>query len=392
VHPLSGRILVATGAYPPIPGGSSVIMKNLLDAISPESIVLARSRPPRGSSRDSGPHKSHFVIGTTNLPNSIERYRHLLLRNVVAERLVRLVREHSCRAILGVYPTILFLDVAERAARKANVPFIPYLHDTVLEGMSAGRFAAWGREVQVRVFESAARIFVATEGMAELFSRKYGLDVNTVLHIYPEPIPQQLPGEEDIQKSFFWGGAVYGINAHSLVRINRAIVRLNQGCRMVFATNQGLSQLMAQGIPGDIVDKIFIPLSERSRYLEILSRQDVLVLALSWPDETDVHEDELSTIFPTKAPEYLASGRPILVHCPEHYYLARFFRQHGCGEVVADRSPGSLEAAVSRLSVPGPRRDSIRRNALKAAKLFTRNQVVPQFFASIQEAIERRKL
>jgi hypothetical protein len=256
--------------------------------------------------------------------------------------------------------------------------------------MSAGKFSRWGEAVQGRVFDSAVRVFVATEGMADLYSRTYNLDVCTVFHVYPEAIPKQLPVEEGIEDTLFWGGAVYDINSHSLARVHTALIRSGAEHRMVFATKQSPAELKAQGLPESRTETVFIPLTERARYLKTLSRQGVLVLALNWPDETHVHEDELSTIFPTKAPEYLASGRPIVVHCPEHYYLARFFRENRCGEVVSDRSDGALDQAILRTLEPGQHRNMLRRMALETATMFSRDVVVPSFVKSVQKAIDRR--
>lgn len=386
-----GRILVATGAYPPIPGGSSVIMRNLLDSISPESIVLARSRPlKRHTGGKAGHHLPHFVINSTTLPSRFERYRQLILRKAVTGRIVRLAERTRCRAILGVYPTILFLDVAERAARTLRVPFVPYLHDTVEEGMAAGKFARWGRRAQERVFASAKRVFVATGGMAELYRRKYNLDVEPILHIYPEPIPGCVPDERNVQKTLFWGGAVYGINAKALLRVHQALTRADRAHSLLLATGQTRDQIEDQGFAAAQLDTTFVPLAERSRYLGLLREQKILVLALNWPDETRIHEDELSTIFPTKAPEYLASGRPILVHCPEHYYLAKFFRENDCGEVVTSRDPVELDAAVIKLLRSQEERRRLGQSGLEAAAVFSRDAVLPKFLKALEAAIERR--
>jgi hypothetical protein len=141
--------------------------------------------------------------------------------------------------------------------------------------------------------------------------------------------------------------------------------------------------LKRQGITGDHVCTGFY--SNRAEYLNTLKQQDILILALDWPDESPKHRDELATIFPTKTPEYLASGRPILVHCPENYFLARFFREHNCGLVVAERCVDALERAVQSILKDSPQVDIMRKSALTTAKLFCADRLASRFRVAVQD-------
>ncbi|MFM8485347.1 MAG: glycosyltransferase, partial [Bacteroidota bacterium] len=46
-------------------------------------------------------------------------------------------------------------------------------------------------------------------------------------------------------------------------------------------------------------------------------------------------------------PEYLASGVPIVVHCPGDYFLAAFFREHACGLVISVRDENEITAQLT---------------------------------------------
>jgi len=52
---------------------------------------------------------------------------------------------------------------------------------------------------------------------------------------------------------------------------------------------------------------------------------------------------------PGKMGEYLASGRPILVHGPSDSFITSYFRQHECGLVVDENDPAQLARAIDSL-------------------------------------------
>ena len=89
-----------------------------------------------------------------------------------------------------------------------------------------------------------------------------------------------------------------------------------------------------------------LPPRARYRHYYAIASKAVLLLALDAPHESNVHRDELATIFPTKTPEYLASGRPVFAHCPSDYFLARFLNEHGCGAVVSEDDDNAIMAQL----------------------------------------------
>ncbi|HHE46135.1 MAG TPA: hypothetical protein ENL08_00335 [Bacteroidetes bacterium] len=244
-----------------------------------------------------------------------------------------------------------------------------------------------GRDVQERIFPGAERILVMSQGMADLYRRKYNLLSTPLVHSLPEPIPADIQTETP-DNTGFWGGAVYDINDRSVVRISNALSSI-RGYRLFIACNDNREQLVRRGL--DESGFILKYITEREAYLDTLRRQAFLVLALNWPDETATHEDELSTIFPTKTVEYLASGRPILVHCPEDYFLARFFRDHECAEVVTERSIDAIGEAVLKLIADGEYAASLARKALKAAEMFRLERVAGQFHDLVEETMHGLK-
>ena len=382
-------VLVACAGLPPIHGGTATIMKNLLSHLEPESVVLATARPSkRLQTLQMKPrHVRHYVLDQLALPGRIERFRRFLLKGVVARRLVRLAQRTGCGAVVGVYPDLVFLDASQKAAAQLGLPFLPYLHDTVAEAAATTSYAGWASDIQERVFSTAPAVFVATHGMAELYRGKYDLDVVSLVHIYPEKINSSRLDEPPKNNSLFWSGNVYSINATSVTRVCKAMERI-EDLGFTIATGQSRSDLAEMGLTSDRIQTTYVPVDRRTEYLDLIADHQVLVLALNWPDETQVPFEELSTIFPTKAPEYLGSGRPVLVHCPEDYYLSRFFRSHGGAVIVNERSVDAVETALRQLLGSVEMQRELGRQAIRAAHEFSPDNVVPVFHGRVVKALE----
>src|SRR5947209_17739116 len=73
---------------------------------------------------------------------------------------------------------------------------------------------------------------------------------------------------------------------------------------------------------------------------------DVLFLALGF--RTPYPEINI-TAAPGKVGEYLASGRPVLVHAPRGSFVSWYFREHECGLVVDEDDPRALARGLVKL-------------------------------------------
>ena len=76
---------------------------------------------------------------------------------------------------------------------------------------------------------------------------------------------------------------------------------------------------------------------------------DILFLPFSFPIHGYNHLSILRTASPSKLPEYLAAGRPILVYAPAYTYYSRYARQEGFGLVVDQPDLDLLREALIKL-------------------------------------------
>jgi glycosyltransferase involved in cell wall biosynthesis len=369
---LNNKIIIFTQVNPNAPvGGTSVVLKNLFSTIDSELYCYAYLGRFKLKPRIVFNRQPNLYRLIPNFhPIQIIGYLFPKLKTRYAVRKgVKLVKKLKPNCIIGLYPTIANLDVSARVAEKTGVRYFPYLHDTVVEGLAHSQFSEKAINTQKKVFKVAHKIITMSEGMSNYYFQKYNLKTFPLEHTYPEKVSEH-PNFKRNEKAF-WGGEVYAINNNSFERIQIALKELN-----TLFTITSLSALKIKKTSN--VRSTFYP--SRSEYINAVNFHGILVLALNWQDECKVHEAELSTIFPTKAVEYLASGGPILVHCPEHYFLARFFKKHKCGTVVTERNGEELKKAIIKIKANGEEIKQMQLNALKTMEIFSLDRIQKKLY------------
>ncbi len=368
----NGHILVAVAHYM-FPSGMRVTMRNLLSHFHPASYSIATVKSS-GRNLEEDDHRVYPIMSSwRHISTSLDGRWLDWQVPAATSKLIKLIEQTNTKILVGVYPSFHFLKITRDAAKATHTPWIAYLHDTVAEGLSNTRWADKAAELQQQVFAEADSVLVMSQGMTDLYQRKYNLACPPLEHTYPELITDHVPEVKALPQAF-WAGDIYNINHQAVRRVSEALRRLGYSFLLTTAKPETLEP---QGITGDHIKTTFYP--RRAVYLEALRQQGILILALNWPDETRQHEDELATIFPTKTPEYLVSGRPILVHCPEHYFLARFFRDNQCGVVVTERSVEALVEAADNLLKDPAAISNLTRSALVAAQIFNADRIASRF-------------
>jgi len=375
--PLSehGHVICLSATYLLPDNGSGVVMRNLLGLFDSQSyslgVIGGLNFGDRSKIENSGPDRTCLLSARTK-KGRLNNYLFNLEMPLARRKLKKLVIEKQALCIVAVYPTFHFLQLARDVAKELQIPWLAYWHDTVFETLTETPFAERARRLQSQTFAESSSILVMSEGMANFYRDHYSQNTIALEHSYPEPIPAQLDeiAPVEIRSEALWGGSIYGINNKSVARVSQALAQ--NGIPFLITSRATSEQLQKQGIEGEHLRQTLFP--SRKEYLEALQSRQILVLALNWPDETTMEEGELSTIFPTKTIEYLAAGRPIVVHCPEHYFLARFFRKHGCGMVVSQRSVEVLQNAIQSLRADDSNLE-MRANALKTAQMFAPTRI-----------------
>jgi hypothetical protein len=346
-----------------------VVLQNLFSPFDPNSYTFAYLGRFDPLWRDRAKRSSCYRL----IPNFHPvQYLDFIIKGIKQKhaicKAVQFAKARHVEIIVGLYPTLGSLFVATEVAKLTKAKYYPYLHDTVAEGLSHDPLADKARDLQEDVFRVADKILTMSEGMSDYYKQTYELETYPLVHSYPEQIVCE--PNSNRRRSAFWGGSVYAINDQSFLRVQKALLAREIDLEVTGAWNLNIQK-------GTNIRQNYY--ASRAAYIEAIQQHGVLVLGVNWTDESVVHHAELSTIFPTKAIEYLATGSPILVHCPEHYFLARFFRKHQCGLVVSERSGAALVHAVDLLLSGAAEVRTMQSNALTAARLFSVERVSSTF-------------
>lgn len=381
--PLSntGHVVIFASLYPPCEkAGSILVMHELLSHFDPTSftVVTATRSGARRLSPEHG-HRVFRIMHNTYLSgrgNVIWRLIQVPVSLGLATRLVRRLRPS---VIVGVYPEFEFLYIAQKVAASLKIPWVAYLLDAVSHCDSRTAFGWIHRRIKAATFREASCVNVISEGMANYYKQTEGTQMRVLTHICPDlPVSTYLG---TVENRAFMGGSIYSVNTHAAARIAKALSSLK--AQLVITTSGTDSQLASAGLCGPHIVRTFY--ATMQDYQIALSQSAFLVLALDWPDETRIGKEAMETIFPTRTMEYLISGRPILVHCPEHYFLAQFFRAHGCGVVVSDRSGDGLCRACGQMLSDKAVITQVVERARMTAKEFSAEKVTRRFAETIAQ-------
>lgn len=371
----NSRVFYLTCAFPPVPAGSSVINRNLLSKFNPESFKVFTTKANINAMVEGFQDlEINRVFKSFYFSSRLNFYLSKAQINSAVKKVIKSAEKDKPEVLVGVFPDYYFLKITRDAAKELQIPFVAYLHDTISESAYGGKLYKDSLKLQDLVFEEASAILVMSDGMRDLYKEKYNIESMPLQHTYLEDIRNDFP-EGDLPRRAFWGGDIYGINLSSVRRVSNALRKNDY--RFFLAT--GFKKDRFAKMNFDITNIEIGFFSKRKEYLENLTKSGILVLALDWPDESHVHRDELATIFPTKTPEYLAAGVPIIVHCPEDYFMAKFFKDNDCGFVVSERSEEAISDAISVIHSGMDEVIEKRRNALMAAKIFDSDELAGKF-------------
>jgi glycosyltransferase involved in cell wall biosynthesis len=179
-------------------------------------------------------------------------------------------------------------------------------------------------------------------------------------------------------------GAIYDAQAEALRRLVRALDRPELAGARLHLRSQLPPEIVAEsGIEAG--PRVTLAAASVEESLAAQRAADVLFLPIAF----DANEAVRRTASPSKLPEYLAAGRPILVHAPPDAYVTRYAREHGFAEVVDVPDEAALAAAVRRLATD----EALGAQLVAAARETLRRHEVPavaeRFRAALAPVLSR---
>jgi hypothetical protein len=192
-----------------------------------------------------------------------------------------------------------------------------------------------------KALRGAKHIFTITDGLGTRLQQRYGISTTT-LRLAFEPDPQlTIPPKKQI---LYMGSInfLYTACLHDLFRIVDQ-VRQSSGVDLTVRLMTDFSTEMVVDQLGDLPPFVT---SARAKNAEDLAAEIASSLFSFLPYSFDTQEKSMvSTSFPSKALEYLAYARSIVVYGPEYGVATKLFRETNMPSVVT--SPDELEKSIT---------------------------------------------
>jgi glycosyltransferase involved in cell wall biosynthesis len=266
-----------------------------------------------------------------------------------AHQLRSIVRKERCDAIIACTGDPYDLPAASLAGWWSGLPVIPYMFDDYIYQWT-GFVRTLARLFEPSIMKHARSIIVPNEYTQQEYRSRYGMLEIAVIHN-----PCELPdlGVLDAAERMFdenetaivYTGSVYHAHYDAFLNLINSLALLkDNNARVHVFTPQPEHILKQNGLSGPrFVYHSHVPQSEVAT---LLRKADILFLPLAFDSPIP---EVLRTSSPGKLGEYLASGRPILVHAPQDTFITWYFRKHECGIVVDKNDPAVLATELAGL-------------------------------------------
>ena len=391
------RMGIVSHVLPPSPSGQAVALCRLLSGITPERYFLVsredyRNPDGRGTACEKLPCNYHrlsptFRLAPAGIPGFAFAAEFLNAKIAVrgrARQIAEIARREKCGLLVGCTGDLYDLPATALAARSEGIPFVPYIFDDYVHQWtgSARRIAA---RLEPAALRSARAVIVPNEFARNEYAQRCGAPGVILRNPCVLPDLRQLDGEKRVFRPgeihIVYTGAVYHAQADAFRNLVSAASRLHGAkIRLHIYTAQSDAELENQGIAGPMVTRH--PHVPQSEVASILRQADILFLPLAF--DSPIRE-VIRTSAPGKPGEYLAVGRPILLHAPEDSFLSWYFRANKCGMVADRKDPQDLAASIERLLADRDLRDSFSAAARTAAERDFALQRVRRSFETLLE-------
>lgn len=258
----------------------------------------------------------------------------------------QVIRQEQCKILIVCSGDICNLPAAALACARCNVLLVPYmLDDYQYQWVGYKRKAA--RYLERLAFRRTHTAIVPNEFLQKAYEQRHGV-ISTIIRNPPPVLQINQFSELRTSRKFndiVFTGSIYHAHFDAFENLIAALTHLERDdIRLHLYTSTSKKKLEENGVTGAmVIYHSFVPYDHLP---EILSQATLLFLPLAF--DTTISE-VIRTSAPGKIAEYLASGRPILVHAPQDSFVSWYFQRNSCGVVVARKDPTLLASEVSRI-------------------------------------------
>lgn len=257
----------------------------------------------------------------------------------------RVIREDGITRLLGISDQGLALLGTFLVHKMSGIPYSLYLFDLYRGNDLACFNRCIARVLEPRLIRNAEGVIVTNEATGEFLRRRYGGSFRLgIVHnsAFPEDFEGiRTPPSGKPPYRILFTGYVYWAQEGAVLNMIRAMDLLRDlPVEFDLYCPRPTASIRKAVTKRPNVRLTSAPQSEMPR---VQCGADLLFLPLAWGTGAP---DIIATASPGKFTDYLASGRPMLVHAPDYSYVARYSREHDVGIVVDRNDVGALAGAI----------------------------------------------
>lgn len=303
-----------------------------------------------------------------------------------ARQIAALIESQQCDVAIACSGDIADLPATWLACRRTGARFVAYMFDDYVEQWAfqpaLRRLAAY---YESRFIDDAAQIVVPNEFLRREYEQRHGgraklCVINNPWLSDPGSAPSAGSRPTGDPAHIVYTGSIYDVHIDAFRNLSEALRRLDGAAELDVYSATTAEAIKANGIDrfrhhGHVED---------AKALEAQRNADILFLPLAFQSKVSA---VIRTSAPGKMGEYLASGRPVLVHAPEDTFISWYCRHNTCAEVVTECNPDALATAIRRLISDRPRRDAMVASALARAQADFSPQTARRRFAEMLNSL-----
>lgn len=362
--------------------GQATVIHRMFSGFRPENYSLISLEPSYSGEHgeaqpDSLPVK-HYQLSRAFRLHRGDRFGLFRIRESInilwaiirhARSIVAIIRKERCDAVLACTGDITLLPASYLASRWTKMPFYAYIFDHYSYREWQNPVAAfWARRFESRLLKGAAAVIAPNEILRDDLRRQYGIEA-AVIHNSFDISPYELQrevrsGTDEGEIKIVYTGEIYEAHYDAFRNLLEAIKLLQRpDIKLHLYTSHPLKYLNAKGIVGPIVRHATRATTEMPA---IQADADLLFLPLAF---NSPYPDLIRTSSTTKLGEYLAAGRPVLVHAPVGSFVSWYCESHECGLVVDQSDPARLAEGIDLILKDTGLREKVIGNARNRANV-----------------------
>ena len=287
---------------------------------------------------------------------------------VVSTELEEWIEEFKPQVIYTILGSNGLMDLIEQIRCRFNLPLVVHIMDDWrMVNHTKGLFAPlrrWKMQRQLAHFISVADCCL---GISDAMCNVYGAEYGRVFKTFHNGIdtdadalnPVHRKSSEEPFRIFYAGAILPFAQLQSIIDVCEAVADLNlQGLSVRFDIFCPPAMINLYNEKLRTCDAINLQptLISRDDYSSAMSAADLLLLPVNFSEETIRF---IRYSMPTKVPEMMQSGVPILVYGPSEVAQVNYALENGWGYTVTEKSIEKIATAIKKLSADSSLRSEL---------------------------------